>query len=167
MSIPIFDPDTRNSSKELHLYRKIREDCLTRCSRDTCERTAILPHPIKYVDAHEAIMVEFAIQVYQPEEPDVQFNYSTSIDVIDFLVYVENTIGFWFGITVIDMLLLRESFAARATQLWNFGAKDQHQENTEHTVSNNNFISEFQKMHLLITEIETRMKMRRQTGMTL
>ena len=32
MSIPIFDPDKRNSSKELYLYRKIKENCFRRCS---------------------------------------------------------------------------------------------------------------------------------------
>ena len=163
MSIPIFDPEKRNSSKELHLYQKIKENCFRRCSRDACKRTAILPHPIKYVGAHETIMVEFAIQVYQPEEPDMQFNYIASIDLIDFLVYVGNTIAFWFGVSVIDLLLLRQSFAARATQLWKFASKDQHEEKTEHTVSKNHFIGQFRKLDLLITQIETCIKIRRQT----
>lgn len=167
MSIPIFDPDKRNSSKELHLHRKIRQNCFTRCSKDACERIVLLPQILKYNGMCQTIMVIFGIQVYQPDEPNMQFIYSASIELIDFLVYVGNTIGFWFGVAVIHFLLLRQSFAARATQLWKFASKDQHEENTEHTVSKNNFIGQFRKMDLLMTKIETYIKMRRQTGMKL
>ena len=79
-------------------------------------------------------MIEFGIQVYQPEEPDMQFTYTASINLIDFLVYVANTIALWFGVSVIVSVIdLRQSFAARARQLWKFASKDQHQENTEHS----------------------------------
>ena len=61
-------------------------------------------------------------------------------------LYVGNTVGFWFGVSVINLLLLRQLFAARARHFWKFASKDQHKKNTEHTVAKNNFIRQFRKI---------------------
>ena len=111
------------------------------------------PMIISFFDANLK-MVVLSIDVYQSHEPDMLFVFSPAMSLIEFLIYVGNTISFWFGLSVLDVLLRRTSFAIKALEVWSMSKKGVTRENEKvKEKSSSNHMSHFKEIELKMSQL--------------